>query len=310
MKKKYVKILLSVLVFSLFLIVFSSVKAVGIDVKYGKSADIKKGNGGSLHPGDEVYVSFVATGDKAEKVMALYGDIEYDDSVLELVENEGNNPIVGEKWDAGSVNNSDSVFFFYTMNESRSNTIGYIKFRVKKDIKNPKNTVINVKDISIYEKFGESNYQEIPSDNENIELEVKIGNTVFGVILIIFVAVVVICAGFIVILQLKKKKDTTSIEKKAVKEQEVKDDKDTKAEEKYIVKDSKEKVKAEPKKEKTSKKISEELEEEVPDDRAEIQAKMRAMLDEVKKSKESEKKEDNSEEQNDDEKDNDKKSEE
>lgn len=80
--------------------------------------------------------------------MAVFGALEYDKDVLELLEfsdnNSSTNLEVGTGWSIGYISlngnedgeNADKpTFLIYSNDENRSNTIGYIKFRVKDPVK-------------------------------------------------------------------------------------------------------------------------------------------------------------------------------
>ena len=179
--KKYIKKSVICSIFMAIIIFITGVScAASLSIDYNNKEDINKDKF-KLYAGDEVFISFVLDDDdNNDKVMAIYGNVEYDEDVLELVEYDdkehGENPKVGEGWLAGSINEKDNTFFFYTLDENRSNTIGFIKFRVRSDISGSTETLFSAKNVTLYKKVNNSNYEEIPSTGKNLELKIKVNS--------------------------------------------------------------------------------------------------------------------------------------
>lgn len=214
MKKNVSKFLIVCVIMGIALSIFSKTNAAILSMDYNEKEDIKKENNYKLYPGDEVFVSFSVDDTINEKVMAVYGIIKYDKNLIELVkpqDGESDNPTMGNGWLAGSVSEDDNTFFFYTLDESRSNVVGYIKFKVKKELDKPVNTIVSAQDVTLYKKTGLNNYEEISTGRENIELEVKIGNRkteIRNKFIIVTIATVIIILIICILITGKKTKES------------------------------------------------------------------------------------------------------
>ena len=196
--KKYVKkSILCCLFVTLILFVSCISRAATLNIDYNNKEDLEKDNF-KLYAGDEVFISFCLDDNDGnpDKIMAIYGKVEYDSDVLELVKVDGkdygDNPKVGDGWLAGSINEKDNTFFFYTLDDKRSDNVGFIKFRVKSDIDRSTETLFSAKDVTLYKKVNNSNYEESSTVEGNLDLKIKINSKKGEMITIAtFIAVIV-----------------------------------------------------------------------------------------------------------------------
>lgn len=196
--KKYVKkSILCCLFVALILFVSCISRAATLNIDYNNKEDLEKDNF-KLYAGDEVFISFCLDDNDGnpDKIMAIYGKVEYDSDVLELVKVDGkdygDNPKVGDGWLAGSINEKDNTFFFYTLDDKRSDNVGFIKFRVKSDIDRSTETLFSAKDVTLYKKVNNSNYEESSTVEGNLDLKIKINSKKGDMITIAtFIAVIV-----------------------------------------------------------------------------------------------------------------------
>ena len=196
--KKYVKkSILCCLFVALILFVSCISRAATLNIDYNNKEDLEKDNF-KLYAGDEVFISFCLDDNDGnpDKIMAIYGKVEYDSDVLELVKVDGkdygDNPKVGDGWLAGSINEKDNTFFFYTLDDKRSDNVGFIKFRVKSDIDRSTETLFSAKDVTLYKKVNNSNYEESSTVEGNLDLKIKINSKKGEMITIAtFIAVIV-----------------------------------------------------------------------------------------------------------------------
>lgn len=208
-------IMLSVFIFS------TNVEATTIGTSYciNNSESTKKNP--KVHSNDEIIIS-LSLDNEDEKVMAVFGALEYDKDVLELLEfsdnNSSTNLEVGTGWSIGYISlngnedgeNADKpTFLIYSNDENRSNTIGYIKFRVKDPVK-VKNTEIKLKDITTYDV----EHIEISKKVEDTSLNVKISkfniknkSDKYMLILTIVIILIIIIAVTVIFIRRKKIKE-------------------------------------------------------------------------------------------------------
>lgn len=222
--RKFVGIIV-LIILSIFIFV-TQVDATTIDTSYYiNNGDSTKKNP-QIHSNDEIVVP-LSLNNEDEKVMAVFCFLEYDKDVLELVEFSDNKDSsdleVGTGWSIGyiSLNNENDEdgedgenadkpkFLIYSNDENRSNTIGYIKFKVKNPVK-VKNTEIKLKDITTYD----INHKEISKKVEDTSLNVKISkfniknkNDRYMLILTIVIILIIIIAVIIGFIRNKKVKE-------------------------------------------------------------------------------------------------------
>ena len=120
--KKYVKKSVICCIFVALILFVSCVsRAATLNIDYNNKEDLNKNNF-KLYAGDEVFISFVLdnSDNNPEKIMAIYGKLDYDEEILELVKpkEKGQNLKIGEGWLAGSVNEKDNTFFFIVVTHS------------------------------------------------------------------------------------------------------------------------------------------------------------------------------------------------
>lgn len=218
--KKYLKksIICCICFVAIFLMIGVS-NASTLNMNYNNKAEIKNGDF-RVYPGDEIYIVFSLDNENnsAEKPMAIYGKLEYDDEVLELVKTEENgrveNPKVGDGWLAGSVNEKDNTFFFYTLDDKRSSTVGFVKFRVKSSVEKTLKTAVTAKDVSLYKKVNNSNYEEITSGDKNIQVDIRINNKNSDVIMFCLIVAGMVVGILVVTAVVRKVKNSGEIEEK------------------------------------------------------------------------------------------------
>ena len=212
MKKIMSRAILCCLFLLMILASFENVNAVTLNLNYNNTKESQQEKGHKIYPGDEFFVSFALEGTNANNVMAIYGKIEYDDAVLDLIQENNFEGLSGDGWQAQNTNTVDNTFFIYALDKNRSNNVAYLKFRVKEDATDIKNTSVSISDISYYEQQDGNNYKEISSEDEKNSVEIKINNkstdSTFIVIYIILFAIAIIIIFYIVIKKCKAcKKD-------------------------------------------------------------------------------------------------------
>lgn len=215
MKKRLMKVIIfSVLIIlAIMYITNRKVDAATIDMNY-MSADENK-NINKINAGDEFLVSVSINGDESDKVMAIFGYLEYDSDILELVKEDGSENIakikLGNGWSIGNVSDEESSnpkkskFLIYSDEESRENTAVYIRFKVKENVntKRVKNAIVQVKDVTLYD----TEHKELKSKVENSLLTVnfsKIGKinktdkyvSIISTIVIIIIIIIIIGGKF------------------------------------------------------------------------------------------------------------------
>lgn len=208
MKNKIKRGILCCIFLVVLLLIFGKVSASTIKLDYNNTTSIQREKNFKLYPGDEILVSFSLDDNEDEKVMALYGTLEYDKDVLEIIEqnerkNKGNIQL-GDGWTTGNINLNDNTFIFYTADNSRDNIAGYIKFKVKDDIEK-KTTTITAKDITLYNRLDNNTYQEMSSSKEDISLNIKINKKRNGTIkrVLLVIIILIIIFAIIIILMFK-----------------------------------------------------------------------------------------------------------
>lgn len=208
MKKQIKRGILCCIFLVVLLLIFGKVSASTIKLDYNNTTSIQREKNFKLYPGDEILVSFSVDDNEDKKVMALYGTLEYDKDVLEIIEqnerkNKGNIQL-GDGWTTGNINLNDNTFIFYTADNSRDNIAGYIKFKVKDDIEK-KTTTITAKDLTLYNRLDNNTYQEMSSSKEDISLNIKINKKKNGTIkkVLLVIIILIIIFAIIIILMFK-----------------------------------------------------------------------------------------------------------
>lgn len=176
--KKIIKstILILLLVVSMFIIA-QKVDAKTLNMNYTNDTSVVSSKNIKVRPGDEIWLSMTLD-DSADKCMAIYGTLEYDTNVLELVPQEGDNEknnadiTLGDNWTIANVSINDKKFIAYSTDTNRSNVVMFIKFKVKDNAK-VKTTKVTAKDIVMYD----SNYKEKSLDESSISMDMPISKT-------------------------------------------------------------------------------------------------------------------------------------
>ena len=231
MKKSIKSVLILMFVVIGLMLFNTNSKAIEIDLNGTKDVNQEASNSIKIKSGEEVWLSVSIKNDE-EKVMAMYGNIEYNKKVLEPVISDSNSNSVeyklGDNWTIGDVsilseetdensNTGKVSIMFYTTNESRSVTVAYIKFKVKDDVK-VKSAKFEAKDIVLYN----TKYKEIQSNVENVTFNLKIyqNSTVIAIITIIVIIIILI---IIVFLMSYKKNNSKMNEKNKEKNKDIKE---------------------------------------------------------------------------------------
>lgn len=242
MKKNLVRLMwLLAFIIALFMS-FNKSNAQILHLGYNENGKDTKENNIKMYPGDEFYVSFSVNDFDIDKVMAVYGAVDYDKDLFEVVKGDNNsqgNPQIGEGWIAGNINENDNTFFFYTMDDKRSDVMGFVKFRVKDNSKEPGTSAITAKNVTLYRRDGYNNYEEIPTGREEVTINVKIGNKEYekkNILIFASIVGIIIVIAIIVIVIIKKVKSSSSIEDSGAK-------KSKKAETRVLTEEEKVKVK-------------------------------------------------------------------
>lgn len=243
------------LIVAYFIFSFSSVWAANITLSASEDARTNGKIIKKVYPGDEFYIAFKIEGENSKDVKAIYGNLDYDKNIFELSEED--NPIVEDGWKATNIKENDNKFFFHTQSKEASETIGYVKMKVKSNVDKSGKCTISIKDVNLYKESGINSFGELTHEKYNADITLKIGNKKENLRnIIVLVASIIV---FIIILIAigkgnKKRIDGNDINKDEI----VLDDDDIINSDDSLVMDSK-------------------------DNRSEIQAKMRAVLDEVKR---------------------------
>lgn len=263
MKKIMKRIIISIIVLAGMLLICGNVNAATITLDYNTTAKKEKSKNLKIYPGDDVYISISIQDNENEKVMAMYGVLEYDKEALELVTSKSSKEKgeinLNKGWSTGDITTKDGKFMLYSTEESRDNTAAYIKFKAKEEM-DADSTNIVAKDIVLYN----NNYKEFSTKIDDVSLEVKLhknklltGGAVKAIIIIIILVgcviliFIMIKKGKIVIrkvngnenidpIQTEIKKTTkTARTKSENKNPKSKENNDTKIEKKSTVKDTK-----------------------------------------------------------------------
>ena len=221
MKKSIKSVLILMFVVIGLMLFNTNSKAIEVNLSGTKDVNQKASNSVKIKSGEEVWLSVDIKNDE-EKVMAMYGNIEYDKNILEpVISNSNSNSVeykLGDNWTIGDVsklseekdensNTGKVSIMFYTTNESRSVTAAYIKFKVKDDV-SVKSAKFEAKDIVLYN----TKYKEIQSNVENVTFNLKIYQN-SSIIAIITVIVIIIILIIIVFLMNYKKNNSKVNEK-------------------------------------------------------------------------------------------------
>ncbi len=196
-------IIISSLILSFF---YSSSQAVTLDLSYGLSGTAIEENSKNIkiYPGEEIEVLISINGQSDEsKIMSIYGNLEYDKNLLEIVkdpENDKNADIaLCNGWAIGNLNIEDLRFIVYTPNKERKDDVVKIKFKVKEECE-AKNTTIWLKNIIYYDEYQ----QPVASNNNEVSINIPLAKESNMVtILIGFVVVIIVALILIILLKLK-----------------------------------------------------------------------------------------------------------
>lgn len=208
MKKSIKSVLILMLVVIGLMLFNTNSKAIEINLSGTKDPTQETSNNVKIKSGEEVWLSVDIKNDE-EKVMAMYGNIEYDKNILEPVISDSNSNSVeyklGDRWTIGDVSISSEEteensnigkvnIMFYTTNESRAVTVAYIKFKVKDDVK-VKSAKFEAKDIVLYN----TKYKEIQSNVENVTFNLKIyqNSSIIAIITIVIIIIILIIIVFL-----------------------------------------------------------------------------------------------------------------
>lgn len=228
MKKSFRKILLMLIILgSISISLFAcKTEAATLNMSYGKSNSSTEENNKEVQikPGEEIIVnvSIVSDDNNSPKIMSIYGNLEFDNNVLELIKSEDNEKSaqieLGDGWIIGNLNMEDSKFLIYTSDKDRSDTAFSVKFKVKEDCK-VDNTTVVIKDIILYN----ASQKAIEENVQNINLEIKIDKidervmSIGKIGLIIVILIIIIACIFL----LKKKSKKKNVSKSEQKESEI-----------------------------------------------------------------------------------------
>ena len=207
MKKIVKKIIVILAILISILILSKKVNAATINLDYNTMAGNEKSNNLKIYPGDEVYLSISINDDEDEKIMAMYGILEYDKDVLELIPYEDNKEegevILNHGWSRGNITIKNGRFMLYSTDENRDNTVAYIKFKAKEDI-NVDSTNIVAKELVVYN----NNYKEVSTKIDDISLEIQMNqNKRLSQGSKTFIIIVLVLAGFIILIFIMIKKE-------------------------------------------------------------------------------------------------------
>lgn len=227
MIKKVKVIFFCIFIVASVFFISKNVEATTIDMNYSLVNENK--NSGKLHAGDEIIVSVSVNGEENGKIMAIFGHLEYDENILELVkddESENSAKIeLGNGWSIGNLSideieeNSDNKnsekncpkFLIYSSDENRENTAVYIRFRVKDNIKNVKSTNVIVKDIALYDLDHKEINTKVKDSSLNIKFSQfsKLNQKDMFVVILTIIVIIMICV-IIAVIMYKNKKNKVS----------------------------------------------------------------------------------------------------
>ena len=222
MKKSFKRCFIIMFVLISMVVCSTTTWAASIGMDYTKNGS-KKDN--LLRPGDELLVNISIKGEEEEKVMAIFGTLDYDDNVLELVKSESDESQadiqIGEKWQIGSLSlkksaeegqeAEDAKFLIYAVDEERSEKAVTIKFRAKEQVKKTEAVKVTAKKMTLYN----TNYREISGDVADVSVEIKTQahGTKKVVVVILIVLVLFVLVGVAKILLSKSSRNETTEEK-------------------------------------------------------------------------------------------------
>lgn len=204
MRKIVRKAALFIIILIGMLLVCEKVNAATINLDYNIEENAEKTKNLKIHPGDDVYISLSIEENQDEKIMAMYGVLEYDKDVLELVLDNADKDeakiSLNEGWTLGSVTIKDGKFMLYSADENRSNTAAYIKFKAKEKL-DVTSTNIVIKNMVLFN----NNYREILNKTEDVSLEVKISKSTRNAKKDILIMIIGIGCILLIILMIKNK---------------------------------------------------------------------------------------------------------
>lgn len=228
MKKQVKRSILCCIFLIILLLIFGKVNASTINLDYNSTTSTQRDKNFKLYPGDEILVSFSIDDNDNEKIMAIYGTLEYDKSVLDIIElNEQNNKgniQLGDGWTTGNINVNDNTFIFYTADDNRDNVAGYIKFKVKDEIEEL-TTTITAKNIILYNRLDNNNYKEMSSNIGDVSLNIKINKKQNGTAGKVFMVIIILIVIFVIIIILMLKTNRIIIKRPEEKSEEKEDNK-------------------------------------------------------------------------------------
>lgn len=208
MKKIMKRIIISIIVLAGMLLICGNVNAATITLDYNTTAKKEKSKNLKIYPGDDVYISISIQDNENEKVMAMYGVLEYDKEALELVTSKSSKEKgeinLNKGWSTGDITTKDGKFMLYSTEESRDNTAAYIKFKAKEEM-DADSTNIVAKDIVLYN----NNYKEFSTKIDDVSLEVKLHKNKLltgGAVKAIIIIIILVGCVILIFIMIKKGK--------------------------------------------------------------------------------------------------------
>lgn len=208
MKKIMKRIIISIIVLASMLLICGNVNAATITLDYNTTAKKEKSKNLKIYPGDDVYISISIQDNENEKVMAMYGVLEYDKEALELVTSKSSKEKgeinLNKGWSTGDITTKDGKFMLYSTEESRDNTAAYIKFKAKEEM-DADSTNIVAKDIVLYN----NNYKEFSTKIDDVSLEVKLHKNKLltgGAVKAIIIIIILVGCVILIFIMIKKGK--------------------------------------------------------------------------------------------------------
>lgn len=208
MKKIMKRIIISIIVLAGMLLICGNVNAATITLDYNTTAKKEKSKNLKIYPGDDVYISISIQDNENEKVMAMYGVLEYDKEALELVTSKNSKEkgeiSLNKGWSTGDITTKDGKFMLYSTEESRDNTAAYIKFKAKEEM-DADSTNIVAKDIVLYN----NNYKEFSTKINDVSLEVKLHKNkrlTGGAVKAIIIIIILVGCVILIFIMIKKGK--------------------------------------------------------------------------------------------------------
>lgn len=208
MKKIMKRIIIGIIVLVGMLLICGNVNAATITLDYNTTAKKEKSKNLKIYPGDDVYISISIQDNENEKVMAMYGVLEYDKEALELVTSKSSKEkgeiSLNKGWSTGDITTKDGKFMLYSTEESRDNTAAYIKFKAKEEM-DADSTNIVAKDIVLYN----NNYKEFSTEIDDVSLEVKLHKNkrlTGGAVKAIIIIIILVGCVILIFIMIKKGK--------------------------------------------------------------------------------------------------------